>query len=119
MAVVRVLPAGVDLEVEAHETVAEAAWRQGFVWPTQCWGQVDCMACFTTIIDGEQDAHPADEVELDAKRLKMPGPMAADGRVRLACQLRCKGTSLVVEKRGFRLAEPEDNNMQEFERSAT
>lgn len=119
MARVRILPAGIDLEVEPYESVAEAAWRQGYVWPTQCWGQLDCMSCFTKIVDGERDALPAEDAELDAVRMKMPGPMASDSLVRLACQLRCKGDSLVLEKRGVRSEVAEDNNMKDLERSAT
>jgi len=119
MARVRILPAGIDLEVEPYESVAEAAWRQGYVWPTQCWGQLDCMSCFTRIVDGERDALPAEDAELDAVRMKMPGPMASDSLVRLACQLRCKGDSLVLEKRGVRSEVAEDNNMKDMERSAT
>lgn len=119
MARVKILPAGLDLEVEAYESVAEAAWRQGLVWPTQCWGQLECMSCFTRIVGGERDALPAGDAELDAVRMKMPGPMASDSLVRLACQLRCRGDSLVLEKRGVRKAESEDNNMQDFERSET
>lgn len=119
MAWVKILPAGIDLEVESYESVAEAAWRQGFVWPTQCWGQLDCMSCFARVVGGEGDALPAEEDELDAVRMKMPGPLASDSLVRLACQLRCRGDSLVLEKRGVRKAESEDNNMQDFERSET
>ncbi|GLJ98856.1 hypothetical protein GCM10017594_20530 [Microbacterium terrae] len=108
---VRIMPADVELEVNPGESVAEAAWRQGWVWPTQCWGQADCLSCFTRIVDGEQDAVPAEDLELDAIRLKMTGKMRTDGQVRLACQLRCTGTALVLEKRGFRREIPEDNNM--------
>lgn len=119
MARVKILPAGLDLEVEPNESVAEAAWRQGLVWPTQCWGQLECMSCFARIVGGERDALPAGEEELDAVRMKMPGPLASDSLVRLACQLRCTGDSLVLEKRGVRKAVREDNNMQDFERSET
>lgn len=118
MARVRILPAAIDLEVESFESVAEAAWRQGYVWPTQCWGQLDCMSCWARIVEGERDALPAEEAELDAVRMKMPGPLASDSLVRLACQLRCRGDSLVLEKRGVREAVSEDNNMQDFEGSA-
>lgn len=118
MARVRILPADIDLEVESFESVAEAAWRQGLVWPTQCWGQLECMSCFARIVDGERDALPAEDPELDAVRLKMPGPLASDSLVRLACQLRCRGDSLVLEKRGVREAVSEDNNMQDYEGSA-
>lgn len=111
MARVRVEPAGVEFEVDDAESVAEAAWRQGFVWPTRCWGQIDCMSCFTKIVDGELAAIPAEDAELDAIRLKLAGRLKTDPTVRLGCQLRCRGDGLVVEKRGFRVSLPEDNNM--------
>lgn len=108
---VRIEPAGVRLEVRDGESVAEAAWRQDYVWPTQCWGQADCMTCWTKIIDGELSATPAEEFELDAKRFKMAEKFRSSPLIRLGCQLRCTGDDLVLEKRGFRPAEPEDNNM--------
>lgn len=113
MAWVTVQPAGVELEVSDGESVAEAAWRQGYVWPTRCWGQVDCMSCFTRILDGELKAIPAEQDELDGIRLKLAGRLRTDPAVRLGCQLRCTGDGLVVEKRGFRTGRPEDNNMIE------
>ena len=108
---VTIQPAGIRLEVRDGESVAEAAWRQGYVWPTQCWGQADCMTCFTKIIDGELSALPAEQLELDAKRFKMADRFKASPLVRLGCQLRCSRDGLVLEKQGFRAAEPEDNNM--------
>lgn len=108
---VTIQPSGVALEVNQGESVAEAAWRQGYIWPTQCWGQADCMTCFTKILDGELSAVPADEFELDAKRFKMTDKFRSSPLIRLACQLRCTGNDLVLEKHGFRPAEAEDNNM--------
>jgi 2Fe-2S ferredoxin len=102
---VTIQPSGDELELAEGESVAEAAWRQGHVWPTQCWGQADCMACFTRIVDGELSALPAEQDELDAMRLKMSPRLRADPLVRLACRLRCTGDGLVLEKRGFRPAE--------------
>lgn len=108
---VTIQPAGIELEVNEGESVAEAAWRQDYVWPTQCWGQADCMSCFTKIVDGELCAVPAEQVELDAIRLKMSGRFKTNPLVRLGCQLRCHGSGLVLEKKGFRPAAPADNNM--------
>lgn len=109
---VKIQPAGIELEVLEGESVAEAAWRQGYIWPTQCWGQVDCVTCFTKIIDGELCALPAEEAELDAIRFRMSEKFRNNPLVRLGCQLRCKGNDLVLEKKGFRPAEPADNNME-------
>ncbi|MEV6164884.1 2Fe-2S iron-sulfur cluster-binding protein [Streptomyces sp. NPDC052052] len=95
-------PSGSELEVAEGESVAEAAWRQGHDWPTQCWGQADCMTCFTRIIDGELCALPAEQEELDAIRLRMSPRFRTNPLVRLACRLRCARDGLVLEKRGFR-----------------
>jgi 2Fe-2S ferredoxin len=97
---VLILPSGIELEVAPGESVAEAAWRQGYVWPTQCWGQADCMTCFTKILDGELSAVPAAEFELDAVRLKMSDKMKSNPLVRLGCQLRVAGPGLVLQKAG-------------------
>ncbi|WP_281356262.1 2Fe-2S iron-sulfur cluster-binding protein [Acrocarpospora macrocephala] len=108
---VTVEPSGVRFEVREGESVAEAAWRQGYVWPTKCWGQADCMSCFTKIVDGELSAVPAGTEELDAMRLKMVarvrGPM-----VRLACRLTVKKDGLVLHKQGVRVPEDVPNSNQ-------
>jgi 2Fe-2S ferredoxin len=106
---VNVQPSDVDLEVLAGETVAEAAWRQGYFWPTSCWGQADCMSCFTKIVAGELSAEPAAEEELDAMRYRM-APRVLGPLVRLACRVRVKRPGLVLEKPGLRLATPHDSN---------
>ncbi|MEW2622461.1 2Fe-2S iron-sulfur cluster-binding protein [Streptomyces sp. NPDC048106] len=101
---VKILPSDTELEVGESEAVAEAAWRQGHVWPTQCWGQADCMTCFTKIVGGELCALPAEQDELDATRQRMSPRLRTNPLVRLACRLRCKGDGLVLEKAGFRPA---------------
>ena len=110
MSRVTVQPAGVTFEVQPGESLAEAAWRQDYVWPTKCWGQLECMSCFTIIIDGELAAVPAESEEIDAIRLRLSAKYSNDPRVRLGCQLRCVGETLIVEKRGFRTAKNEDSN---------
>ena len=104
-------PSGIEIDVEPDETVAEAAWRQGLVWPTKCWGQLDCMACFTTIVDEELSAVPAEDEELDAMRLRLPA-RSRDPLVRLGCRLKVKKSGLVVEKSGVR---PKDSSTESDE----
>lgn len=103
MATVRVeSPAGgepVELEVVAGESVAEAAWRQGFTWPTKCWGQQDCMVCFVRVLDGEELVSVADEEELLAMRTKLPRKLRGS-LVRLGCRLQVNGDGVVLEKKG-------------------
>ncbi|ROO85647.1 ferredoxin [Actinocorallia herbida] len=102
---VRIQPSGTEFEVFDGEAVAEAAWRQGHGWPTQCWGQADCMSCFTRILDGELCALPAEQDELDAVSLKMSPQLRSNHLIRLGCRLRCVGDGLVLEKQGFRPAD--------------
>lgn len=108
---VRIQPSGIELDVQAGESVAEAAWRQDYVWPTRCWGQADCMSCFARIVDGELAARPAGPEELDAVRFKMAERLRSDPLVRLACRLEVVGNGLVLHKAGVRPAQAEDNNM--------
>jgi 2Fe-2S ferredoxin len=110
---VKIQPSGVELDVDPGESVAEAAWRQGYIWPTQCWGQAECMSCFTRIVDGELSAVPAGDHELDAIRLRMNPRLRSNALIRLACQLRVRGNELVLDKAGVRRAEPADHNMTE------
>ncbi len=108
---VTIQPSGIELDVDPGESVAEAAWRQGYVWPTRCWGQADCMSCFTRIVDGELAAVPAEEFELDAIRFRMNPRLRSNALIRLACQLKVAGRGLVLDKPGFRRAEADDSNM--------
>lgn len=96
---VRVEPSGVEVEVGPDESVAEAAWRQGYTWPTKCWGQAECMVCFVRILDGELQTEPPSEAELSAMRTRLPRRWRSP-LTRLACQLRITGDGVVVEKKG-------------------
>jgi 2Fe-2S ferredoxin len=99
--IVRIEGSGVEIAVDAGESVAEAAWRQGFVWPTKCWGQMDCMQCFVRVKDGEQNIVPADEDELFAMRTMFP-PRLRSSLTRLGCQVHVTGPGVVLEKKGVR-----------------
>lgn len=101
MATIRVEPAGVEFDVRAGESVAEAAWRLGYTWPTKCWGQAECMVCLVKVVDGELQTQPPDEDELFQLRTRLPrrllGPLT-----RLACRLQVTGAGVVLEKKGVR-----------------
>jgi ferredoxin, 2Fe-2S len=107
---VTVEPSGIRFEVHPDESVADAAWRHGLHWPTKCWGQLECMACFAKVLDGETAAVPMGEAEYDALRLRATRRLRQP-MTRLACHLKIKGAGLVLEKVGVRPAEPGDNNM--------
>jgi ferredoxin, 2Fe-2S len=98
---VRVEPLGADIEVEAGEALADAAWRLGYDWPTTCWGQVDCMLCCVEVVAGESLVEPPDEEERVALARKLPRALRRPG-TRLACRLRVAGDGVVVRKEGVR-----------------
>jgi 2Fe-2S ferredoxin len=94
---VTVEPDKIVLTVAPGETVIEAAWRLGYVWPTTCYGRAECTACHVDIIDGAEHASPVEDEE--AAALAVLG--ARRQTVRLACRLQFDGDA-VVEKRGVR-----------------
>ncbi len=100
---VRIEPGGLELDVEAGETVLEAAWRRGYTWPTKCFGQAECMACRVTVVDGELQTEPPGSHEAFQMRTRLP-PRARGPLVRLACQLKVTGPGVVLAKKGVRSA---------------
>lgn len=101
MARVSIRPAGLTIEVGPGETLAESAWRQGYHWPTTCWGQAECMVCAVVVVDGELCTEPADDDEEEAMRLRL-SPRLRGPETRLACRLRFVRDGAVVEKKGVR-----------------
>ena len=99
MAIVRVEPSGVEIDVEPAESVAEAAWRQDVAWPTKCFGQAECMVCFVRVVDGELSTEPPSDDELFAMRTLLPRRLRTP-LTRLACRLRITGNGVVLEKKG-------------------
>jgi 2Fe-2S ferredoxin len=93
----------VDIEVNPGESVAEAAWRQGYEWPTKCWGQLECMQCFVRVKagDGEVNIVPAGEEEVIAMRTMFP-PRLRSPMVRLGCRITVCGEGVVLEKKGVK-----------------
>lgn len=99
MTKVRIEPSGLEFDVGPHEAVAEAAWRQGYVWPTKCWGQEQCTVCFVKVLDGELNVAPPKDDELFAMRTLMPRRLRTS-LTRLGCQIRLTGEGVVLEKKG-------------------
>ncbi len=86
MAKVTSLPDNVDFDVNADETLLEAALRSGVAFAHACGGRAKCSTCRIWVLDGLGDCpqRTADEASM-ADRLGL-----AD-EVRLACQLRPDG----------------------------
>lgn len=101
MPVVTILPENLAIAVEPDESLAQAAWRQGYHWPTTCWGEMECTVCAATVVAGEHAAAPATAEEEAAIAERMPHFLRRPG-TRLACRLRVQGDGLVVEKPGVR-----------------
>ena len=101
MPLVTIEPDGFRIEVEAGESLAQAAWRQGYHWPTTCWGEAECMVCAVCVTAGEGAAEPATGEEEAAIAARMPHFRRQPG-TRLAFRLRVAGDGLVVEKAGVR-----------------
>jgi 2Fe-2S ferredoxin len=101
MSVVTIVPGDIRIEVASGETLAQAAWRQGYHWPTTCWGEMQCMVCAAVVRGGEDAAEPATVEEEAAISERMPRFRQQPG-TRLACQLRVRGEGLVIEKEGVR-----------------
>ncbi len=100
MATVRVEPEGHAIAVNQGESLIEAAWRQGYDWPTTCFGQAQCTACQVEIVSGDENTEPPTEDEAETLAL-----FSHRGRtVRLACRLRTTG-DVVVSKHGVRAPE--------------
>ncbi|WP_083420007.1 2Fe-2S iron-sulfur cluster-binding protein [Pseudofrankia sp. BMG5.36] len=99
--VVRVEPLGVTIEVSPGETLIEAAWREGFDWPTVCYGQAQCAVCHVRVLDGVENLAPPESEEGDAIRTLLGARAGRLGEIRLACRLEVTGGA-VVEKRGVR-----------------
>jgi 2Fe-2S ferredoxin len=94
---VTVEPDCIALSVEPGETLIEAAWRLGYVWPTTCFGRAECTACHVEIIDGAEHASPVEGDE--AAALAVLGTRRQS--LRLACRVRFSADA-VVRKRGVR-----------------
>ncbi|WP_210716599.1 2Fe-2S iron-sulfur cluster-binding protein [Amycolatopsis acididurans] len=101
MARVVVEPAGFTIDVEPGESLADAAWRQGYRWPTTCWGKAECTVCAVVVVGGAEATLPAEDEETGALRDRMPRHLRTT-RSRLACRLRFREDGAVVEKRGVR-----------------
>lgn len=101
MAVVRVLPIEVDLDVPEGTTVMTAAHAAGYIWPTECEANAECGLCVSIIREGVEYCAPmpADEEETLQRTMG-----ATDPSRRLACRLTVTGP-VTLTKRGVRPAD--------------
>jgi 2Fe-2S ferredoxin len=97
MAIVRVRPLDVDIEVHDGESLMEAAERLGYYWPTGCHGMAICTECHIEIESGAQNFAPMEEEERDALRWDFAVDGPGMSRWRLACQARPVGDAVVTK----------------------
>src|SRR5581483_3546288 len=106
---IRVLPLGVEIAAGEGDTVMGAAQASGYYWPTTCGGEARCTTCACEVLDGAAaltEMGRAERRALVAER----GEAVLATRIRLACQARLTGATLVVvSKPGVR---PPDDREQ-------
>jgi ferredoxin, 2Fe-2S len=96
--VVEVQPLGVHFTVAEAETIFEAAWRNGYSWPTRCNGQARCTLCCLEVEGGAPHAlEPEKEEQLVLNWIRQI--RASDAPFRLACRTKING-DVVVRKDG-------------------
>jgi ferredoxin, 2Fe-2S len=105
--ILRVEPAGIEIEVRHGETLLQAAWRAGYYWPTLCFGVGDCNACHCEVLDGQHVTSPRTDAEVRhledmSRRVRRVNPR----RIRLACQVTVSG-DIAVRKQGVKVADPQ------------
>lgn len=104
MAVVRVLPLDLELEVPEGRTVMSIAHDAGYVWPTECGQEATCGLCVSIIRDGVDHCGPMPEDEQETLQRTMG---MVDPSRRLACRLTVTGP-VTLTKRGVHAREGQE-----------
>lgn len=92
---VKVVPLGVEIEVEDGQTVFHAAIAQGYRWPTVCHGLGSCRTCYMRIVEGADEFVEPDEWELEGLEDLADRSVESEHEIRLACQAVVKGDAVV------------------------
>jgi 2Fe-2S ferredoxin len=100
---VRVVPSGLDVEVDEGQSVMAAAVAQGLFWPTVCHGVAECHTCYFEVLEGEEYCEPPGPLEQAALARFSGRSSHGDRTIRLACQARVTGP-VTVRKPGVRSA---------------
>jgi 2Fe-2S ferredoxin len=98
---VSVEPSGVDFDIHDDETVIQAAWRNGYTWPTICGGAGTCKTCVFLTLDGTEHLLPVEPWEAEGLRSIAPSLSKHGEDARLACQAKVCG-DIRVRKIGVR-----------------
>lgn len=102
--VVRLEPAGQSLVVSSGSTLMSAANASGYRWPSVCGGFAICGACAVQVSEGDCNAVPPTQLEVQ-RLAELHSRTGSRGRpVRLACQMVPTGP-MTVFKVGVRKPE--------------
>ena len=101
---VRVEPSGAAFDVAGGETIIQAAWRNGYTWPTICNGQGTCKTCVFLILEGGDNLSEIESWEARGLAEIAGSVPQAGATARLACQAKVTG-DVRVRKIGVRLAD--------------
>jgi len=99
---VRIEPSNLRITVRRGEPLMRAAERLGYHWPTICHGHAECTVCWIEV-DDDNAFEPPGPLELEGLKLFEGRSFYAGKNIRLACQARPTGDT-VVTKRGVRRA---------------
>lgn len=101
---VRVEPAGVVIEVLEGETLFDAAYREGYDWPTVCAGQGTCSRCHVRILQGADRVTPVIPTDPEQRVIRRVAQRNYENKtdgIRLACQIEF-AADVAVEQLVFR-----------------
>jgi 2Fe-2S ferredoxin len=99
---ISVEPSGVEFDIRAEETVIQAAWRNGYTWPTICGGAGTCKTCVFMIMEGADNMCPIEPWEDEGLRsIATTLPANRGLGWRLACQAKVSG-DVRLRKAGVR-----------------
>ncbi len=101
-----VQPAGIEIDVDAGESLLEAAERAGYSWPSVCGRQGVCSTCSVQILEANEPLPVASSAERETLQI-LPSYQDGDDALRLACQIR-PTADLAVRKLGVRPIESND-----------
>lgn len=101
---VRVEPSGLEIRVRPGETLFDAAYREGYDWPTICFGQALCTHCHVRLLDADSAVLTPIEKDEQLALQRVARRLYRNDKtgVRLACQMKVISGDLVVEQRTFR-----------------
>ena len=88
---IQVEPSGARFDIQADETIIQAAWRNGYTWPTICNGQGTCKTCVFLTLEGEENLSAVEAWEESGLQTIAESLPDRGQGWRLACQAKVCG----------------------------